>query len=201
MVVGGLQSSKLSPLLNDDATSFTDHTMTLDTANADKWTSLALFALGLAMLIGGFTMDRLEIRQIHPASIPGLVPMMLGAAMMLCSLLLYLSARRTNQPAIDADGVGGVSTASSASLADLGFAALYSIIYAIFLVGSMPFALATAIYIAVFHLHFTWKQGVGNASAQPGKRALHFAFGVGFAALAAYAISSLFQYGFLVRLP
>lgn len=174
--------------------------MTLDTANADKWTSLALFALGLAMLIGGFTMDRLEIRHIHPASIPGLVPMMLGTAMMLCSLLLYLSARRANhQPATDADG--DVSTASSASLADLGFAALYSIVYAIFLVGSMPFALATAIYIAVFYLHFTWKQGVGNASAQPGKRALHFAFGVGFAALAAYAISSLFQYGFLVRLP
>lgn len=178
--------------------------MTLETANADKWTSLALFALGLAMLIGGFTMDRLEIRHIHPASIPGLVPMMLGAAMMLCSLLLYLSARQADQPATDADSTDAdseASKASSASMPDLGFAALYSIIYAIFLVGSMPFALATAIYIAVFYLHFTWKQGVGNVSAQRSKRALHFAFGVGFASLSGYAISSLFQYGFLVRLP
>lgn len=168
-------------------------------ANADKWTSLALFALGLAMLVGGFTMDRLEIRNIHPASIPGLVPMMLGASMMLCSTLLFWSVRQTPQTPAEANDEP--AEASSASIANLVLAALYSIIYAVFLVGSMPFALATAIYIAVFYLHFTWKEGVGNASAGLNKRALHLAFGIGFAALSAYAIAGLFQYGFLVRLP
>jgi putative tricarboxylic transport membrane protein len=183
--------------------------MTLDTAKADKWTSLVFFALGLAMLIGGFTMDRLEIRQIHPASIPGLVPMILGAAMMLCSLLLFRSARNrsgddpsdhlaNDAPANTGDEPSGTT---GPSLSNLGFAALYSIIYAIFLVGSMPFALATAIYIAAFYLHFTWHQGTGNAQAPLNRRLLHLAFGIGFAALSAYAIASLFQYGFLVRLP
>lgn len=170
--------------------------MTLENANADKWTSLVLFALGLAMLIGGYTMDRLEIRHIHPASIPGLVPIILGAAMMLCSALLFLSARKAHQAEGDADG-----DASSASLANLGFTAFYSIIFALLLVGSMPFAVATAIYIAVFYLHFTWKAGVGNSDASLGRRAAHLAFGIGFAIASAYAIASLFQYGFLVRLP
>ena len=43
-------------------------------AMADRLTAGLLFLLGLALLVGGYTMDRLEIRQIHPASIPGLVP-------------------------------------------------------------------------------------------------------------------------------
>jgi putative tricarboxylic transport membrane protein len=37
-------------------------------------------------------MDRLEIRQIHPASIPGLVPMMLAAALC-CAYALVLVGR------------------------------------------------------------------------------------------------------------
>lgn len=178
--------------------------MTLDNANADKWTSLMLFALGLAMLVGGYTMDRLEIRHIHPASIPGLVPMILGGSMMLCSALLFLSARQTARAEAiqNTDEANDTSPeAGSASIANLGFAALYSVIFAIFLVGSMPFALATAIYITVFYLHFTWKDGVGKTDVPFSKRALHLAFGIGFAVASAYTISSLFQYGFLVRLP
>lgn len=178
--------------------------MTLDNANADKWTSLMLFALGLAMLVGGYTMDRLEIRHIHPASIPGLVPMILGGSMMLCSALLFLSARQAVKAEAMHNAGKESDTApevSSASIANLGFAAFYSVVFAIFLVGSMSFALATAIYITVFYLHFTWNDGVGNANAPLSRRALHLAFGVGFAVASAYAIASLFQYGFLVRLP
>lgn len=167
--------------------------MTLDTPTADKWTSLVLFALGLAMLIGGYTMERLEIRHIHPASIPGLVPMILGAAMMLCAALLFWSTRKNQS---DED-----TASDTASVANLAFATFYSIVFALALVGSMPFALASAIYIAVFYLHFTWKEGVGNQQATLGRRVGHLAFGIGFAGVSAYGIASLFQYGFLVRLP
>lgn len=177
--------------------------MTLDTPTADKWTSLVLFALGFAMLVGGFTMDRLEIRHIHPASIPGLVPMILGAAMMLCSALLFQSARAAAKAAMAAndDASEEPSAAGSELLSNLGFATFYSVVYALALVGTMPFALASAIYIAIFYLHFTWEEGVGNPEATPRKRGLHLVLAIGFAALSAYAISSLFQYGFLVRLP
>jgi hypothetical protein len=183
--------------------------MTLDSATADRWTSLALFAIGLAMLVGGYTMDRLEIRQIHPASIPGLVPMMLGAAMMLCAVLLFLAARTAHAARIaQLANLAGPSTAAQAgdepsetqqattSNRDLFFAAAYSVVYALALVGSLPFAPATAIYIAVFYTHFTW-----DRSATAGEHLKRIAIAIAFGVVGAYAIASLFQYGFLVRLP
>ncbi len=171
--------------------------MTFHSAKADRITSLVLFALGIAMLIGGYTMDRLEIRRIHPASIPGLVPMILGGAMMLCSVLLFTSAKAAHQSEDGAaDDAQHDDVSGHASIANLGFATLYSVIYAIGLVGNMPFALATAIYIAVFYIHFTWHQ-----AAEPRARMLHILGGCAFGAIGAYAIASLFQYGFLVRLP
>ena len=44
--------------------------MTFDGKMADRLTAIVLFGLGLAMAWGGFEMDRLEIRRIHPSSIP-----------------------------------------------------------------------------------------------------------------------------------
>lgn len=175
--------------------------MTFDSATADRTTALALFVLGLAMLIGGYTMERLEIRQIHPASIPGLVPMILGGAMMLCSTLLFLSAKGAHKAAnqaaeIDALQASNQTQAEHASTKNLGFATLYSVIYALGLVGNLPFAIATAIYITVFYIHFTWKTG-----SQRRTQLLHMAGGIAFGVVGAYAIASLFQYGFLVRLP
>ncbi|MEM0906665.1 MAG: tripartite tricarboxylate transporter TctB family protein [Pseudomonadota bacterium] len=175
--------------------------MLRDSAKADRWTSLVLFGLGAAMLVGGFTMDRLEIRQIHPASIPGLVPMILGGAMMLCAGLLFWSARRgagsdaANLVSADYHPQASAPPADG-SIKNLGFAAGYSVIYALGLVGEVPFWLATAIYIAVFYIHFSWKTG---ASAT--QRVLHMAGGVGFGLLGAVAVSTLFAEGFLVRLP
>lgn len=183
--------------------------MTLDSATADRWTSLVLFAVGLAMLGGGYMMDRLEIRQIHPASIPGLVPMILGLAMMLCAALLFVSARAAH--AVSKAQLADAANPSTAtqtsdktepnsprttSNRDLFFAASYSVVYALALVGSLPFAQATAIYIAVFYTHFTWQSS--NTTTDHLKRV---AFGIGFGIIGAYAIASLFQYGFLVRLP
>ncbi|MBD3625750.1 MAG: hypothetical protein HUJ24_10345, partial [Rhodobacteraceae bacterium] len=46
--------------------------MRFDSPAADRVTAAVLFALGAGMSYGGYVMDRLEIRQIHPASIPGL---------------------------------------------------------------------------------------------------------------------------------
>ena len=177
--------------------------MTLDSATADRLTSFVLFSLGVAMLIGGYTMDRLEIRHIHPASIPGLVPMILGAAMMLCAMLLFLSSRR-NAAEQTPDGSSAAQTStepeSSAhegpSVRNLVIAGFYSVVYALGLVGNMPFAVATAVYIAVFYLHFTWRTG-----RTVRQRAGHIAFALAFAVCGAFAISSLFEHGFLVRLP
>ncbi len=155
--------------------------MRFDTA--DRITAAILFLVGLAMLYGSFVMDRLEIRQIHPASIPGLVPMFLGAALMLCAILLFTSSR---PPDPDVAGDTG-------STRDLLLAAGLSVFYAVVLVGRVPFVVATAVYIAAFILLF--------ATGDPSRRVRRAVFAVVFAALFAAAVGALFRFAFLVRLP
>ncbi len=162
--------------------------MRFESARADRVTAVVFFALGAAMAWGGYTMDRLEIRQIHPASIPGLVPMILGAALMICAGLLFRGAS-------DEDAAAEGEAGPEGSWFHLLTAAGWSVVYALGLVGRMPFAVATAIYLAGFVGWFVWRD------VQP-ERPARAALGVAvFAVLTAVAVSALFRYGFLVRLP
>jgi len=163
--------------------------MRFESTLADRLTSAVFLAIGTAMLYGGFVMDRLEIRQIHPASIPGLVPMMLGVALILCAVLLFFSA-----PKHHADLPKTAS--EKASVSDLLIAAGWSTIYALALVGRLPFWLATGIYIAAFAIYFGWPSQAGAT-----KRVQRIALSIVFAGVMTVAISTLFRYGFLVRLP
>jgi Tripartite tricarboxylate transporter TctB family len=159
--------------------------MDFDSARADRVAAVVLFALGIAMLYGGYTMDRLEIRQIHPASIPGLVPMLLGAVLALCAALLFAGARD------DAEGpaVEGVSWSNA------GIALGLCLVYALGLVGRLPFFWATAVFVAAFAGVFGWRDAERPGLARVAVVALGFGFAV------SGAISVLFRYGFLVRLP
>jgi hypothetical protein len=160
--------------------------MQLDGPGADRVAAVILFALGIGMLAGGYAMDRLEIRQIHPASIPGLVPMLLGGILAVCAALLYRGAgREVREPP---------PPAGSTSWADLGAALVLTLGYALGLVGRVPFFWATALFIAAFAAWFAWPaRGEGRARA--------IVRAAGFGLVAAGAISALFRYGFLVRLP
>lgn len=153
--------------------------MRLDTARADRVTAIVFFALGLTMLWAGYTMDRLEIRRIHPSSIPGLLPMFLGGGMALCSVFLFLGAR---------DGDGPNPTVSWRTM---GLTAGWSVIFALIMVGNLPFYLATAIYVAGFVMIF-------DTETPPLKRVVA---GCVFGIISAAVIGALFRYAFLVRLP
>lgn len=163
--------------------------MQLKMAEADKISSIVFCLLGIAMLVGGYQMDRLEIRQIHPASIPGLVPMMLGAAMTLCSILLYVEANKNKSTDAQAEMKFG-------SWKNLFVCSLMSCIYAVILVGWLPFYLATGIYITSFILYFNREE---LSITGQRRKAILTALIIG--PLAAVLISVLFRYGFLVRLP
>jgi len=175
-------------------------------ARHDRITAAVLLALGVGMAVGGFFMDRLEVRQIHPASIPGLVPMVLGGVLAGCALLLFAGASAasgdgratepTAEPAPGATTQADVvaSLDGTASTARLLIAALWSVVYALGLVGRLPFAVATAIYIGGFVLWF------GRRGERfPPPRLIIWAIAA--ALVSAYAIATLFEQGFLVRLP
>lgn len=158
-------------------------------ALADRLTACLLFMLGLALLAGGYTMDRLEIRQIHPASIPGLVPMILGVLLALCAALLFRSSCR------DAEG-NGTMVLSGGSWARLGITAAICTIYALGLVGWLSYFWATFVFASCFALLFSFPTG-GDRRAQ----ALATLSALVLGGAVALGSSLLFRELFLVRLP
>jgi putative tricarboxylic transport membrane protein len=157
---------------------------------ADIAVATILLAIGIAMCVGGYTMDRLEHRRIHPASFPGLVPMILGAVMAAMSLMLILGQIRAPRPA----GTSGDFTRDElVRLAAVGGLCLF---YALVLVGNVHFWLASSLFVGTFTALFE----PGEART-PRARAIRFAAIAVFAVVLGWAISTLFETGFLVRLP
>ncbi len=155
---------------------------------ADLWTGVVLLALGLAMLAGGWEMDRLEFRGIHPLSAPGLVPGMLGFALAVCASMLIAGAGRR--------GFGhpfaGLAPRPAGRLA---LCLALTLAYPLILIGWLPFWAATALFVAAFVAAFEWAP-----RTVPGHlRALGIAalMGAATGAVTAY----VFQELFLVRLP
>lgn len=156
---------------------------------ADRLTAIVLLALGMAVTYGGWVMDRLEIRRIHPASIPGLLPIILGCALMICAVVLYtqVSSKAAGDPNLPL---------SRAKFGRFFLILAVTLTYAIGLVGNVPFWLATLIFIAVFICVFEWPAEVTTKNIF---RMASIAIAEG--ALVAVGVSMLFEKVFLVRLP
>ncbi|MEP3049719.1 MAG: tripartite tricarboxylate transporter TctB family protein [Roseibium sp.] len=177
--------------------------MKLDSARSDKVASVIFASLGIAMGVGGFMMDRLEIRQIHPASIPGLVPMFLGALLILLSVILFLNARNQADEETPDDSPPE-STGAPSSQSETKFTATHRllitaglcVVFAFGLVGRIPFFAASALFIFCFATVFTWPTGGMRAA-----KIKSLLIAATIAIVASAAISLLFRYGFLVRLP
>lgn len=150
---------------------------------ADLLGGAGWIAFGAAIVAGAWRMDRFEAMGATPYTMPGLVPGIVGAALMLLGAALMLRASR-----------GGGAAPAGAPLFNrrvLVFLAL-SLAYAAGLLGRVPFALATALYV-----------GATVALFDPSRRPLPRRLG---SALVAGASTSLvvvlvFERVFLVRLP
>jgi len=158
---------------------------------ADIAVATVLLAIGIAQLVGGYTMDRLEHRNIHPSSFPGLVPIILGAAMAGMALMLIVGQMRApRQAGSPAEDFG------REELVRLAIVGALCLFYALVLVGNVHFWLASSLFVAVFTAIF--EPGEGRSVRA---RALRFAGIAVFAIAIGWAISTLFETGFLVRLP
>lgn len=158
-------------------------------ALADRLTAILFFALGLALLVGGWTMDRLEIRQIHPASIPGLVPIILGVLLAICALLLFWSSLDDTEHNRSDFMTGG-------SWTRLGLTAFICTGYALGLIGWLSYFWATALFTFVFALLFSFP-----VDGDKRKKAISVAGALMLGLAVAFGSSLLFRELFLVRLP
>jgi putative tricarboxylic transport membrane protein len=162
--------------------------------SADFITGLVLILLGVAVVWASLDMPRFEERNANPYTAPGLVPGLLGAIILALGAILFVRAAR-------AGGWRLAWPAAQHSSGDPGVRRLalsiaLCLVYAGGLVGTLPFWLATFLFITAFVILFEWPLAAGRA-----ERARRLAFAPMLAAVIAVGVTVLFQYVFLVRLP
>lgn len=165
-------------------------------ARADLTAGVVFLVLAVAVISGSWTMDRLEFRQIHPLSAPGFTPGLLGIALAFASLLLIAQAIRNlrTAPAQEATATDGAE--NPGAVRRLFAATGLCLLYALGLVGRMPFWLATAIFVTVFIGVFEWTR-----TAPPARHLRRLGWAVFLGLATGFAVDYVFRVLFLVRLP
>jgi hypothetical protein len=159
---------------------------------ADFRAGLAWLALGAAILVASATMDRLADQGVFPYAAPGLVPGLLGTAMLIFGGLLALRGRRAG---------AGEAGAPRRSLRPgrLAIVLALCLIFDLVLVGhGIPFWVAASLFVTVsiLVLQHPERQAAGRGLDA---RALLVAAAIGLGAGAGATL--LFQNLFLVHLP
>jgi hypothetical protein len=155
--------------------------------------SAALWAaLGAAIVVASWRMDRLEDRGINPLSAPGLTPGVFGAAMLVLALALAWQAwhAASDGPAPEAGPPPGSARRTLA-------ATVLCVLFAGVTLGhGLPFVVEGAVFVFTFTTVFSWP----TWRAQ-GRIARGLVQTLCVAAAASAFISWLFESVFLVRLP
>jgi hypothetical protein len=164
-------------------------------ARSELQQSAGWIALGLAVFVASWRMDRLESQNINPYTVPGLLPGLLGIAMMSLGGLLALRSWRRGALAATHAAFGF----DAASAKRVALVVGLCVAFGVGLVGhGVPFWLAAAIFVSVAIFSLQWPQHVA-AGRRPGVRELAKAAVIGLCA--GGAITLVFQQIFLVRLP
>ena len=163
-------------------------------SRADFYGGTIWVALGVAIVIASWNMDRLERQGVSFYTAPGLVPGILGVLMVIGGMVL--GARALREGALGPEQRPPVLL-ERATLKRAGLTLLLALGFALALVGhGLPFPVAAAIYL---FLQITVLQYPERKAKNEVGRGLLVAALV--AAGAAIVISALFQEVFLVRLP
>lgn len=150
---------------------------------ADLYFSVVLTLVGGAAVFESWRMPRLENLGIDPLTAPGVTPALVGGVLTLLGLMLFVRSLSS---------FGAARAEPQRGWGRLVVTLALCLAYALGLVGRVPFWLATALFVGVFVLVFTWDR------AHALRR---IAIAVGLAVATAAAVTYLFQSIFLVRLP
>jgi Tripartite tricarboxylate transporter TctB family len=168
-----------------------------DTAGlrSDFLSAIGWMGLGIAILIGSVTMDRLEKQGINPYTIPGLLPGLLGIAMTILGALLAARSWRPHLLVSAANGVPADRAERKRLLLVLGLCLSFGVV----LVGhGLPFWLAAAIFVSTAILSLQYQQRKSSGQKLSARMVVTtVAIGLG----AGIIITIVFQEIFLVRLP
>ncbi len=172
------------------------HSESTASQRTDFLSGIGWTGLGIAILIGSATMDRLENQDINPYTIPGLLPGLLGLIMTILGALLVLRSWRPGvQKSIPATDHSTERTDYKRLLLVIGLC----LTFGVGLIGrGLPFWLAGAIFVTASILSLQYQQ---RKSAGQGMNVRSLATATAIGVGAGLAITFVFQDLFLVHLP
>ncbi len=163
---------------------------------SDLKDGLGWMSLGVAVLIGSVTMDRLERQNINPYTVPGLMPGLLGIAMILLGGVLALRSWRRG--AFTEPRPQGTPELT-AQRKRIAVVLALCLTYAVGLVGhGLPYWIASALFVTVTILVMQ-RMSLDVVERRLSLRTCIKAATIGLGA--AVVIQLVFQELFLVRLP
>jgi hypothetical protein len=163
---------------------------------ADFKDAAGWIALGVATLIGSIRMDRLQSQHINPLTIPGLLPGLLGLAMMTLGIVLGVRSWQRGALREAEPDPGPLARAQRKRVA---IAIGLCVGFAVVLVGhGLPFWLASSIYTTISILIYR-RISPDPDERRIGLRAIAQALVIGVGA--SVVIWLVFEQLFLVRLP
>jgi len=163
---------------------------------ADFFTGIALILLSLYVMIESWRMPRLEHLKVHPLSVPGVVTAFVGMVLLLFGIILVIRSIRRGGHRLRVTQEGFRRLFNHPGNQRLLLTAILTIGYSIFLIGTLPYWLATGLLILVFVLLFEWERGMNGAQW---RKCIISA--VLIATLSSAAITLVFERLFLVSLP
>ena len=163
----------------------------------DLYSALAWIVFGGAIAVGAWRMDRLEHLHINKYEIPGLVPGLLGFAILVLGVMLAM--RAISRGALAAQTTAAATPApreSQTRYMALVFA--LTLFYALGLVGTgLPFWLGTFAFVAAFIFIFDRARQTELKRGTAKQIVLALVYGAATSAV----VSLAFEKIFLVRLP
>jgi hypothetical protein len=166
--------------------------------SADRIGGLIWLVLGVAIVYGSWTMDRLQQLNIPPATAPGVVPGLLGLGIIAFALVLLLRRKR-----VSTAGFPGGETAEPRAdeggfhWKRLALSAFLCLAYGAALLGrGAPYWILTAGFL---FMHLLLLDESEHVPARPTVRRLILAAAIALAV--STVVTLVFQRVFLVRLP
>lgn len=163
---------------------------------ADFITGLVLIFLSLYVIIESWRMPRLEHLKVHPLSVPGIVPAFIGTVLLIFGLILVIRSIRKGGHHLRITYEGIQRVLNDSGNQRLLLTALFSIGYSGFLIGTLPYWIATGLFIFVFIIFFEWQQGLDRK-----QRWKSLMIAIFIAGISSAAITLVFERLFLVTLP
>jgi putative tricarboxylic transport membrane protein len=160
----------------------------------DLWTAAVFFTIGVAIIWLAWLMPTYREQQGEIYTAPGLVPALHGVV--ITGLSIWLGLRSIMRGALRADPGERHPKREGYSDARLFMAAAMCLVFAVGLVGRLPFWLAAAVFVFSFTTLFEWRPGA-PLDVRLKRLAIAAALGVG----TGVVVTLVFQRGFLVRLP